>query len=152
MIPADHVCLLKVAEAITLIQPTILVDIKGIPAQSKEGLEEWVSIDLLNSMEQPSQTLEHSNKHLLFQLTCFSMHAEYRQDRDFVAPWKLSNKFKPVIHRARYSIDTSCLKFQDVKIIYLDLRSSGDYAKELYQSSPILQTHAVLMTAHAIIS
>ena len=152
MPPADHELLLLVCQAVRKLDESIVIDIKGIPALSKEGVSDWLSVDLLNSLEVATQTVANSDRRLLFQITCFSKHAEYRIDKEFTAPWKLANRFKPVLHRAAYPIQNTCLKFLDTKMMYLDLRSSGDYAKELYQSSPVLQTHAVLMTASAIIS
>lgn len=152
MLPSDHELLLHICSAVRKLDANIIVDIKGIPAQSKDGVSDWLSVDLLNSLEMATQTTENSDRRLLFQITCFSKHAEYRIDKEFIAPWKLANRFKPVLHRAAYPIQNTCLKFLDTKMMYLDLRSSGDYAKELYQSSPVLQTHAVLITASAIIS
>jgi hypothetical protein len=152
MVIEDHTLLLEVGKAIRALDANIVIDIKGIPAQSKEGSYEWLSLDLLSSIEVATQTIQNSDKRLIFQLTCFSKHSEYRPDNDFTAPWKLASKFKGILHRAKYPIQNTCLKFLDTKMTYLDLRSSGDYAKELYQSSPLLQTHAVLITASALIS
>jgi hypothetical protein len=151
-VPDDTTCKLKLCKEIQDAYPDLIIDIKGMPAAEKKDAEQWISIDLLNSLEQASQSIAGSDKTLLFQLTCFSKHSEYREDRKFTGPWDLANLMKPYMHRAKYIIETSCLKFLDTKMIYLDLRSSGDFAKESYQNSPILQTHCVLITSRAIIS
>lgn len=151
-VPSDTTCLLKVGATIQEAFPSLVIDIKGIPATVKKDKEEWISLDLINSLEQASQSIAGSDKTLLFQISCFSKHSEYREDKKFTAPWDLSEKLKPFLHRAKYVIESSCLKFLDTKMMYLDLRSSGDFAKESYQNSPILQTHCVLITSRAIIS
>lgn len=131
------------------IYPNLLIDLKGSNQLPHNSIEEWVSLEILNSIELPTQTPDvNSDRQILVQLTCYSLHAELRKDTSLVAPWTLANKLKPLLHRSNYVIESSCFRFHDCKMVYLDLKSSSDASKHIVENNPSFKIHSVIITSN----
>jgi hypothetical protein len=131
--------------------PNDILVMKGATATPLKDADDWAQFQLLNSFELPLSTTQNSYRRVLLQLSCYSKIQQYRADAKFDAPWTLARKYKCLMHRKNIRIENTCLKIQDSKMIYMDLKASGDYAKEIYQSSPSLQIHSVVITSTALI-
>lgn len=140
---------LGMAKIIKAVDPLMPVVLKGMPLPQLDAQQEFVAFDLLSEVEKSSFSLDGDRVYTV-QLTCYALHAEYRADKSIDAPYKLAYKYKPVIHRANHMIKSSCLRTLDSRIVYLDLRASGDYSKQIFQSSPSLKVHSCVLhtTAH----
>lgn len=148
-IPPFSELYMGMAKIIQNVDPLMRLILKGMPLPELNGIQEFIAFDMLSEVEKASQSLDGDRVYNL-QLSCYSLHAEYRDDKSIIAPQKLAEKYKPIIHRANHTIKSSCLRTIDSRIVYLDLRASGDYSKQIYQSSPSYKLHSCVLytTAH----
>jgi hypothetical protein len=119
--------------------------IKGTPLPKLENYDEWVSFELLSKFSMPTEKHVCVNDTYDIQLTLYSKHAEYRTDKSFTAIYKMVDMFNPIFNQASFYIKTSCIRFEESKIVHMDLRSLSDFAKAIYQNSPPLQTLAAVI-------
>lgn len=142
---------LGMAKIIRDVDPNIPLILKGMPHPELADYPDFLAFDLLNETEKPTRN-QDGDKMFNIQLACNSAHAEYRADRKITAPYDIATIYKPYIHRANHMIKNTCFRTLDAKITYLDLRSAGDYSKQIYQNSPSLKIHTCIIHAIALIS
>lgn len=142
----------ELASVIQDVMPEIIMLLRGEPIPKIGSVEEWIQFDFLSNYPIASQTKRKFDDWCNFQVTCYSMHSEYRVDHKFSRPYELASIYKPAINRKNYPIKNTCIKFYDATMQYLDLRSSGDFSKEIYQNNPSLQVHSTVLTSRARIS
>lgn len=141
-----------VAKIIRALDPAMTVVLRGQPIPKIGTKEEWLQFDFLSQYPIASQTTLKYDEWCNFQLSCYSVHAEYRADRSFTRPYEIGETYKQLINRKSYPIKDTCIQFFDATMQYLDLRSSGDFSKEIYQNNPSLQVHSTVITSRARIS
>ena len=142
---------LGLAKIVSKVDTSIPILLKGMPFPNLDEVPDFIAFDLLNEVERRTQSLDGDRIYSV-QLSCHSLHAEYRADKKFSAPYDLAYKYKPFLHRATHIIKSSCFRTLDAKITYLDLRSTGDYSKQIYQTSPSLKIHTCVIHTTAQIS
>ncbi len=137
------------------IDSTMPLIIKGAPAPLLENKEEWVQFDFLSSFPIPAHAPEKRNA-LYMQVICFSRHAHLRLDRSIVAPWTLAEKYSDALTNLTVKVpvgdssETSCFRIHEAKQVYLDLKSSGEFSKQIYLPSVPLDTHCVVLLLDAM--
>jgi len=123
------------------IDPSMPICIRGMQAPKLEGLPEWIAFEVLYQGSAPSRRGVIS-KEIDVQITVYTRHAEYRSDKKFTAISDLEDKYGAIFHQKDICIKSSCISFQENRIVPLDLRSIGDFAKDIIQQEPPLHTLA----------
>ena len=140
-----------IAKQVKLVDPSATILLRGMAPRDLSNIEEFLLLECLDERELPSQTIIGSEKCLHFQLTCYSIHAEFRADKKYNRPHELASKYKHIFHRANHKIKTSCIRMHDSRIVYLDLRSVGDSVKIAIQSNITAQLHCCVIQSDAYI-
>ena len=89
---------------------------------------------------------------LFVEIICYAKHAQFRADRDFYRPWKISQDYFELFSHKRVIVEDACMQFNEGKLAYLDLRSLGDYAENINQQSPELKLHCIHLSFEGLIS
>lgn len=131
-----------ILQAIIAEHPDTPIIIRGVPPPEKN--EEWLQFSVLddNPLADPRTYVKH-----MCELICFSLHANLRQDGSYDAPWRMAEKFAKFMHKATYRIKNTCIQSFECKMTYLDNSSTGSYFQNAEVSSPLLNTHCVLLSA-----
>jgi len=142
-------CFLLLGGIITAVDPNMMFDIDGARHKNKDKLEEWCQFKLLHDMKLGEErTQQHSR--FSFELICFSVTSELRTDKKFNRHYELAEIYRPYLEQIDYPIKNSCLRLNEVKISYLDLRTSTFTAKAIATGGvPPLQTVCAVMQADA---
>jgi hypothetical protein len=129
-------------QAIIDVDDTMPIVIRGVPPPEKK--EQWLQFSILDDspMADPRTYVKH-----MVELICFSVHANLRQDGSYDAPWRIAEKYRHILHRASYRIKNTCIQSFECKMTYLDNSSTGSYFQNAEVSSPLLNTHCVLLNA-----
>ena len=134
-----------------LLTPKPKLQVKGIAAPSLEGVDEWLSFQLLLENPHAAQRIQH-NETYSFQLTCFTVDAERRADKKVGREFFLSNLYKPMLHQQDYMLENTCIRFKEARIAFLDLRTSTFTARAISTGgTPPLQTQSAVILAEACI-
>jgi hypothetical protein len=133
------------------IDPAMPMFVRGTPTPSYEGVDEWISFEILSFMESPSR--RHTVDMLVdVQLICYTRHATHRKDNKFTAQFDLMDKYGPLFHQKDVNIKNTCIQFKENRIVPLDLRSVGDYAKDIINQLPPLHTLSTVILNQGLIS
>jgi hypothetical protein len=119
--------------------------VKGTPLPKLADYDEWVCFELLSKFSAPTEKAVCVNDVYDIQITLYSKHAEFRSDKSFTAIYKMVDEFNEIFNQASFYIKTSCIRFEESKIVHMDLRSLSDFAKAIYQNSPPMQTLAAVI-------
>lgn len=139
------------ARIIHELDPMIPLLLKGMSPHSLTKEQEFLTFEVLDEREKPSQTIINSDKCLSVQLTCYSYHAEFRTDKKIDRPQELAAKYKKLFHRANHIIKSTCVRMHDARIVYLDLRSAGDSVNIAVQANITQQLHCCVIQSEAYI-
>jgi len=145
-LPTYEEIYLGLAKIIRAVDPNMVMLLKGMPQPSLKDAYDFIAFDLLGAFEKSTRNQDGDRMYVV-QLSCNSVHAEFRPDKKITAPYALADKYMPVMHRANHLINSSCFRMHDAKIAYLDLRASGDYSKQVYQNSPSLKVHTCVLSS-----
>lgn len=148
---AMYEALQGLAKIIKSVSPSTPLMLKGMSSRDLTAEEEFIVLECLDEREISSQTIINSEKCLFFQLTCYSLHAEFRRDGKFNRPYELAEFYKPIFHRANHKIKNSCVRMHDSRIVYLDLRTAGDSVKISIQANVPSQLHCCVIQSDAYI-
>jgi hypothetical protein len=133
------------------VDPDMPMFVRGTPTPAYEGKNEWFSFEILSFMESPARrhTIDMT---VDIQLVCYTRHATHRTDNDFTALYKLMDKYAPLFHQKDVIIKNTCIQFKENRIVPLDLRSVGDYAKDILNQLPPLHTLSTVILNQGLIS
>ena len=92
------------------------------------------------------------NESIFVEVICYAKHAQYRSDRDFYRPWKMSKPYFDLFSQKRILIEDDCIQFNEGRLTYLDLRSLGDFAENINQQSPELKLYCIVLSFEGLIS
>lgn len=126
------------------------VFMRGVPNPSVADVDEWLSFDILSIIDGASRrnTIE---RYIDIQLICYSKYATHRSDNSFIAIYNLADKYGKLFHKKDVLIKNTCIQFKENKIVPLDLRSVGDFAKDILQQLPPLHTLSVVLLNQGMI-
>ena len=141
---------LGLSKIINEYNPSTILVLQSAPMPVFDGVEEWVSFELLNMIGHPSRKT-YANERLMMQLTCYSLDASYRKDKKFSRHYELADDYYNLLNQKDYVIKNTCVRLTECKIVYLDLKSSSDFAKAIYQNSPPMQTQSAVILVDAIV-
>lgn len=133
------------------IDPLMPMQIRGIPAPPVAEANEWIVFDILSIIHSPAR--RHTvDINIDVQLICYSKHATHRTDNKFTAIYDLLDKYGAAFQRKDVVIKSTCIQFKENRIVPLDLRSTGDFAKEALNQLPPLHTQSVVILNQGLIS
>lgn len=133
------------------VDPAMTMMIRGTPTPSYDGLDEWLSFEVLSIVESPAR--RHTIDAVVdVQLICYSRTAGHRSDHDFAAIYRLMDKYGPIFHQKDVRIKNTCIQFKENRIVPLDLRSVGDYAKDILNQLPPLHTLSTVILNQGLVS
>jgi hypothetical protein len=140
--------LLKLVKAV---DPDMTMVVRGMPMPTLDRKDEWMCFDILSIISQPCRrnTIE---TYVDIQLILYSLHAEHRSDKKFDAIYRLIDKYGDLFHQKDVTIKNTCIQFKENRIVPLDLRSTGDFAKEILNQLPALHTMSVVILNQGLIS
>jgi len=116
--------------------------IHGVPYPT--GKEEWIKFTPLSFVKNPSRRGDISQR-VYVEITCYSLLATYRKDKRYDRQWELAKMYADLFDQQDIQVETSCISFKEPRKVYLDLRSTGDFAGPIKQTSPQLNVDAVLI-------
>lgn len=136
-----HLGLLKYVQSI---DPTMSMQVRGTPQQSLVDLDEWIVFDILSMIDLPGprNTIQ---KIIDIQLICYSKHGVHRKDNKFNAIFELADKYAKAFHSKDLMIKSTCITFKENRMVPLDLRSTGDFAKSQVNALPPLHTMSMVI-------
>lgn len=140
--------LLKLVKAV---DPNMPMIIPGMPAPTLEGKNEWVSFNILSIINTPCRRSAEEAV-VDIQLIVYSLHAQHRTDKKMTAIYALLDKYGPIFHKRDHVIKSTCIQFKENRIVPLDLRSVGDFAKEILNQLPTLHTLSTVILNQGLIS
>lgn len=117
-----------VGKIIQAVDPTMLMDLDATRHKDRDKTEEWIQFKLLFDYKHP-ESIRQQYSSFSFELVCFSQTSENRNDKSFVRHMELANIYRPFLEQRDYMINNACLRLKEVKIAYLDLRTSTFTAK-----------------------
>lgn len=117
-----------VGKIIQAVDPNMLLDLDGVRHKDRDSLEEWLQFNMLFDNKY-AESIRQQHSTFSFQLMCFSLASESRTDKSFVRHMELANIYRPYLEQRDYMINNACLRLKEVKIAYLDLRTSTFTAK-----------------------
>ncbi len=134
-----------------LVTPTPKFLMKGLELPKLEGVEEWLSFELLLEDYTAARRVQHEEK-IFFQLICFTVDAVKRSDLKLGRQYELAKIYKPLLHQRNYMIENTCIQFKECKITFLDLRTSTFTAQAIATGgTPPLQTQSAVLLIEASI-
>lgn len=122
-----------------------------VGAEYPTNVEEFVRYSSLLNHPHPSRTVDLNNR-FYCEIACYAKHAIDRTDQSISRPYELADIYAKLVHQTNIMIESSCIRFLEARMIYLDLNSLGQNAAPFQQTSPKLNLHAVVIEAEAIIS
>ena len=123
--------------------------VRGVPLPlDKEEFVVYNGLSIFPRISRPGDV----NESIFVEIICYSKHAQYRADRDFYRPWKMSQDYFDLFSQKRVIVEDACIQFTEGRIAYLDLRSMGDYAENINQQSPELKLHCIVLSFEGLIS
>ena len=123
--------------------------VRGVPLPlDKEEFVVYNGLAIFPRVSRPRDIAES----VFVEVICYSKHAQFRADRDFYRPWKISQPYFNLFSQKRVSVEDACIQFTEGKIAYLDLRSLGDFAENINQQSPELKLHCIVLSFEGLIS
>lgn len=136
-----HLGLLQYVQSI---DPNMPMQVRGTPQQSLAELDEWIVFDILSMIDGPCRrhTIE---KYIDVQIICYSKHGVHRKDNKFNAVYELCDKYAKAFHSKDLMIKSTCISFKENRIVPLDLRSTGDFAKSQVNALPPLHTMSMVI-------
>ena len=142
---------LGLLQIVKAVDPNMPMVVPGIPVPSLEGKDEWISFNILSIINTPSRRT--ADEVLVdVQLIVYSLHAQHRSDRKFSAIYNLVDKYSSLFHKRDHVIKNTCIQFKENRIVPLDLRSIGDFAKEILNQLPTLHTLSTVILNQGLIS
>lgn len=117
-----------VGKIIQAVLPDMVMDKDAARHKDKDKIEEWIQFKLLYDAKNPEAITQQYSK-FSFELICFSQTSEFRVDKSFIRHMELGNIYRPFLEQRNYMINNACLRLKEVKIAYLDLRTSTFTAK-----------------------
>lgn len=143
-----HLGLLAYVQAIDPLMP---MQIRGTPTIAMEKLDEWITFDILSMMDGPCRrgTVE---KYIDIQVILYARHGVHRKDNKFNAIYSLVDKYAPAFHSKDVMIKSSCISFKENRMVPLDLRSTGDFAKDQVNQLPPLHTTSMVILNQGVIN
>lgn len=133
------------------IDPNMPMQVRGTPSPAVEEKDEWIVFDILSIINSPAR--RHTvDVNIDVQLICYSRYATHRKDNKFTAIYDLLDKYGSYFHRKDVVIKNTCIQFKENRIVPLDLRSTGDFAKEALNQLPVLHTQSVVILNQGLIS
>lgn len=142
---------LGLLEYVQKADPSMPMVIRGTPTISLDKLNEWIVFDVL-SMVDGAARRGVVELYIDVQLICYSRHAVHRTDNKFDSIYTLADKYSPLFHRKDIMIKSSCIQFKENKMVPLDLRSTGDFASNILNSLPVLNTMSMVILNQGIIN
>lgn len=141
---------LGIAQIIHAHNPDIRLLLQSAPSPDFDNAQEWLTFELLNMIGMPSRKA-YANERIMFQLGCYTVDATYRDDKKISRHYELADEYYQLLNQKDYVIKTTCVRLTECKIVYLDLKSSSDFAKAIYQNSPPMQTQSAVILVDAIV-
>lgn len=133
------------------VDPNMPMFVRGTPTPEYATANEWLSFEILSFIDSPAR--RHTVDKLVdVQLICYTKHATHRTDNDFTALYRLMDKYGPLFDRKDVRIKNTCIQFKENRIVPLDLRSVGDYAKDILNQLPPLHTLSTVILNQGLIS
>jgi hypothetical protein len=133
-----------VADAI----PNVPLVIKGM--QFPEDEDEFVCFNGLALYESVKRSTSTGYTCFL-EVICYSKHPSVREDKAMLREWALAEVYRTLFSGKRIAIESTCIQFAEAKLMALDLRSLGQFAEGIAQSSPSLNMNAVVMEVEGIV-
>ena len=125
--------------------------VRSVPQESKEQWDDWVAYELLSIVDSPART--HTvDRVVTIQIIIYSRHTEKRRDNKLTANLELADTIYTAVNRRNVPLKDSCIQLKDAKMVTMDLRSIGDFAKGIYQQSPSLDLQSTVLLIDGIIS
>ncbi len=134
----------QIGTEIQQLLPTTPLFLRSAPLPSIAESEEWLSFELLGMTPSISPQL-YVNQQVDLQITCYSLHSQFRKDTNPLRHLEMVDIVKPLIDSRAHDFGNAVIEFFEAKVINLDLRSMGDFSKAIYQQSPKLNTNAAVI-------
>lgn len=131
--------------------PNMVMQVRGVPTDSLVDIDEWISFDILAFIDMPSRR-NVIDRVVDIQTTCYTRHAVHRSDKKFGAHYALSTKYGALFHKKDVLIKNTCIQFKENRIVPLDLRSTGFFANNISNPTPLLNTQAIVILNQGVIS
>ena len=139
-----------IAEAVSNVDDNMPFLLKGAPFPELKDKEEWVAFELIAKPTYASNMTSVDEK-VICQITCYPLHAEFRQDGNWMRPYTLAEMYINAFSQKSTLIENTCVKWKEPDSHYVDIRSLADFAKQIYQNSPPMQVHAVVIILEGLI-
>lgn len=133
------------------LDPNVVLQVRGIPTETLVDIDEWISFDILAFIDMPSRR-NVIDRVVDIQTTCYSRHAVHRSDKKFGAHYALATKYGALFHKKDILIKNTCIQFKENRIVPLDLRSTGFFANNISNPTPLLNTQAIVILNQGVIS
>jgi hypothetical protein len=133
------------------LDPSVVMQVRGVPTDSIADLDEWISFDILAFIDMPSRR-NVIDRVIDIQTTCYTRHAVHRGDKKFGAHYALATKYGALFHKKDILIKNTCIQFKENRIVPLDLRSTGFFASNTSNPTPLLNTQAIVILNQGVIS
>jgi hypothetical protein len=122
----------------------MIMQVRGAPAQAVANLDEWIVFDILSIIDTPSQ--RHAIERAIdIQIICYSKHGIHRSDNKLDAVYRLADKYAAAFQSKDIMIKSTCISFKENRMVPLDLRSTGDFAKSQVNALPPLHTMSMVI-------
>lgn len=122
--------------------------IKGLDMPSLGNTEDWLQFDILGEFNRASR-IAQVNALYPFQLTCFTKAAYSRKESgptSFTRHVEMADIYKPLLHQQNFCIKNTCIRVEECRISFLDLRSSTFTAQSIATgTTPQLQTQSAVI-------
>jgi hypothetical protein len=131
---------------------TIPMVVKGMDTPGLDQVEDWLQFDVLGEFPRASRVAQ-INEVIPFQLTCFTKAAYSRKESgptSFTRHVELASIYKPLLHQQDFIIKNACIRLEECRISFLDLRTSTFTAKAISTgTTPLLQTQSAVILVDA---
>jgi hypothetical protein len=127
----------RIREMLYNINPQMPFVIRGV--QYPTQYDDFLEVNVLNITPQTSSRWRKFVKFAV-EIKCFSKHTNIRGDNngEIDPHFTLAKPYIDLLNQRRHIINNTCIQFNEPKIVNLDLKSLGDFAKSADQQSPSL--------------
>jgi hypothetical protein len=131
--------------------PTAPLIIKGTQYPSQD-VPEFMMIDLLAHTTVPHHRYTQCVKFTL-QMVCYSLPGNMRTDGKFFRHLEMADAVKAAMDNLVIPVTNknTCIELHECKITPLDLRSLGDFAKDIYANTPPLHLLSTVLILDGVI-
>ena len=129
--------------------PAMKYRIAGVPYKLGEE-EEWIEAKNLSMYTIPNRK-DSRFERIYVEILCYSFEGQLRKDKNWNRVWEIADTYATLLSQLRFSVESSCIQLKEPRSIFLDLRSLGDFAKNIEQQSPLLHTQCVAIGCEGLI-